>query len=463
MAVSEKQTKQIIEEHQPGEKVMPVQEETSRAAFLRICMEQVRCRRMRPALAAELQDHIEDQKNAYLEEGKTEEEAETLAVKQMGDPVETGIAFDRVHRPRMDWYAIGMVLTAVLVGAILYGILYREGVVGQTLFYNFLEGTLLGLPIMVAVCFLDYTVLSKYPGQIWFGGLALVLFITFQTGEINGMRHVEWATMLLMPLFSGVVYHYRTQRWLGIVKVLAVFCVSFLALHLGGALDRSSMRILFCCGCLGMLLLAIAKGWYQVPRKTAFILSCVMLTGVGVLCGVSYLFGDFRRQRILAWLHPEEYADGAGYLAVQMSMIRNQLKWTGSGSADIKWMQQVMETQENYLFLGMLHCFGIIVSAVVLLLLVRLGFVLFGKVRRIKNRLGYLVGVACCLTFAVPLILHVAINLGWLPVTDCWMPFFSGGGKSCVAFYAILGLMLSVFRNKDCAPERAVGKTVSYF
>lgn len=422
--------------------------------YLEICVEQVRCRRMRPILAAELLSHIEDQKQDYMDEGISEEEAEYMAVEQMGDPVETGSAFDRVHRPKMDWKAMGMVLAAALIGVVLYGILYRKGIVGQYLFMNFLKGTLVGLPVMAGVCFLDYTLLGKHPAVVWWLGVAATLVITFLAPQINGRALTGWVIVLLTPLFAGVVYRYRGQRYLGILKVLLLFGLSWLGLTSFGALNTISMHLLFGASCMIMLLLAIANGWYGVSGKTAVFLSAGMMACAAAGVGYIYFFtSGFRRMRLQAWLNPEEYADGAGWLAVQMSIVRSQLNWTGEGAASSQWLGDVLQTEENYLFLGMMEGFGIIVSAMIILLLTWLICALAGKVLKMKNRLGCLVGTACCCTILIPLVLHLSVNLGLVPVTESWMPFFSGGGKNCVAFYAVLGILMSVFRNRECAPE----------
>lgn len=69
--------------------------------YLRTVTEQVRCSRMHDSIAEELKDHILDQAEAFEEEGTDHEQALELAVREMGDPVETGVALDRVHRPHM--------------------------------------------------------------------------------------------------------------------------------------------------------------------------------------------------------------------------------------------------------------------------------------------------------------------------------------------------------------------------
>ena len=60
-----------------------------RRDYLELMTGQIRCKKMCPVIAKEVEDHIEDQKQAFMAEGMKEEEAEKAAVEEMGDPVES--------------------------------------------------------------------------------------------------------------------------------------------------------------------------------------------------------------------------------------------------------------------------------------------------------------------------------------------------------------------------------------
>ena len=84
--------------------------------YLETLTGQIRCKLARDPIREELRCHMEDQRDAYMEEGMTEEEAEEAAVLDMGDPVLTGAEFDRLHRPNMPWRMIGLIVIASLIG-----------------------------------------------------------------------------------------------------------------------------------------------------------------------------------------------------------------------------------------------------------------------------------------------------------------------------------------------------------
>ena len=81
--------------------------------YIKILLEQVRFEKAHKAIGDEIRAHIEDQAEANISEGMDKETAEKKAVADMGDPVETGIALDKVHRPQVAW---GVIVVAIIVG-----------------------------------------------------------------------------------------------------------------------------------------------------------------------------------------------------------------------------------------------------------------------------------------------------------------------------------------------------------
>lgn len=87
--------------------------------YLNALTDQIRYKKARSTVAEEIRLHIEDQTETFLHEGMDEENAEKMAVQEMGDPIETGIELDRIHRPRMAWGMIGLVSLLSIMGLIL--------------------------------------------------------------------------------------------------------------------------------------------------------------------------------------------------------------------------------------------------------------------------------------------------------------------------------------------------------
>lgn len=133
--------------------------------YLSIVAEQIRCKRACPMVIKELKDHIEEQRDDYIAEGMTIQEAEEEAVRQMGDSIEVGVSLDRIHRPKMEWelliyifllsiLGLGLQIFMQINAASLLGTDNKMPVIRQCLCM------ILGIAVMLIICYLDYSLLS---------------------------------------------------------------------------------------------------------------------------------------------------------------------------------------------------------------------------------------------------------------------------------------------------------------
>ena len=143
-----------------------------------------------------------------------------------GDPVETGNELDKVHRPRMPWGMVALIVVLSIAG---YGVYYLlaarcvdeagNGVVDVSLHAGrqFLY-LIVGLVVMVGVCFADYTRIAARSRELMvllFAGSAVGIMFSGLT--INGAR--SWidlriltvnVLMLLMLTVSPCMRRYFT-------------------------------------------------------------------------------------------------------------------------------------------------------------------------------------------------------------------------------------------------------------
>ncbi len=81
--------------------------------YLQIVTKQIRFRFDRNAIETELSQHLNDSIEDLIEEGFCREDAERIAVEQMGDPVETGKALNQEHHPVIGY--LWVISKAVLI------------------------------------------------------------------------------------------------------------------------------------------------------------------------------------------------------------------------------------------------------------------------------------------------------------------------------------------------------------
>ena len=62
-------------------------------------------------------------------------------------------------------------------------------------------------------------------------------------------------------------------------------------------------------------------------------------------------------------------------------------------------------------------------------------------------------GCATDIVFLVNILLNILENMEIIPSINTVLPFFSTGGSNLIVFYALLGLVLNIYRYKDIYPD----------
>ena len=331
-----------------------------REEYLHTLTEQIRCKMARGMIEQEINDHIEDQKEEFLGEGMSQTEAEEAAIREMGDPVEVGLEMDRIHRPTMAWGMIALIVGLSLAGYLLRSIMYQTvlGIkqsAGKTeeLFWTGMSSSwhtslevpvlLLGLVLMIGICYMDYTRIAAYAKPILIAYQVLLLvglqvvgaqvngstrYIIMPFGHI-GLNLIDllWLTI---PLFAAVLYSYRGQGYRGILKAILWMIIPsyFLIIRCQSLIAAMILEVVYCV----VLATAVYKGWFQVCKKA-------VLTGIGVvvvlipvlLAGGIWCFGmAYHKERIAAIFSIGDYAVDFPRVNVIREMISGSSAFHGN-------------------------------------------------------------------------------------------------------------------------------------
>ena len=96
--------------------------------YLKTLLEQIRCKKARNVVEEEIRGHLEEQIEEYQMAGMDPKEAEKAAVLDMGDPVQTGISLDGIHRPRISWKLVILIgVISLLSGLRFYDLCLSSG------------------------------------------------------------------------------------------------------------------------------------------------------------------------------------------------------------------------------------------------------------------------------------------------------------------------------------------------
>lgn len=423
---------------------------------------QMRCKKARDMVALELQNHIEDQTEAYEEFGLTHNEAEARAVEQMGDPVEVGTRLDRVHRPKTDFRMIAYIAFLTVAGMLVQyfmkmssaNMVNPESVIGFGNIANILFDGLTGFALMLVVMFVDYSFLGKHPVAAY-AVVILVLFI-YPVSDLSfwgrnlAITNLSGLNVIVILLFAAIVYHYRNNSYKGILICLMWLLAGFITLCRIQGISLAGALSFFATGIV-TLSFAVYKGWFNIKRKSMLIILCAIMI-VPPVCAVGALAmgiigAPYQIARVRAFINPYSDPSGSGYIVTAMRERLAGLHFIGSsvGEESNNWWYSLSFIMEKY---------GIMVG----ILLIGVLALLFGKmlsgVIRQQNRLGGLLGIGAISYLLVSTILHVLTSLTLIPATSAYLPFFTEGTTSTIGCYLLLGVYLSVHRNAMILSER---------
>lgn len=428
--------------------------------YLETVMEQIRWKRARPVVARELEGHLEDQKEALIREGKSPEEAERLAVADMGDPVEVGAALDAVHRPRPQWGLLGLTIVLAVSCTVLRLVLTADWRFDGESLPLALLALLIGTGAMVGLYLLDISRLARYARWIYIGTVVLGIGCdSLSLMHISPrLSHFSYYLSLFLPVVYALwVYACRGRGWPGLLFAIAGgIPLAFVSVWWYPSV--TTLEVLVCSG-FGVMLCAAWGDWFGVlrGRGTAAVL------GISVLLGWSvWTLGLRHTARWSIILHPEQDPLGAGWFILQVQSFLQDapLLRSGIGSVGVNTGSRVRLHGGMYIEEVLGRDFLPSILAVhwgwlplVMLTAATAALVLWLAVRALKqkNRAGRLVALSVALAIGLRAVFSMVLNLGIL-VFGASYPFL-GGNTFLVADMALIGLALSVFRGASIARE----------
>lgn len=425
--------------------------------YLQAVQEQIRWRRVRPAISRELRQHLEDQQGALLREGKPPEEAERLAVAEMGDPVAVGMELDRLHRPKAQAGPLALTLLLALAGGLLRVLLTAKSTSPNSPLHTLLA-LLMGTACLLGGYFLDYSRLFCYPRTLYvsaLGGSLLLCFLPFFSYQFYGKLYYIGYLVLLYPTAYAIwLCAFRGKGWWGLAAAitggipLTLLCLYVPSLRAAGTLLITGFILLLC---------AIRAGWFSVPPKKAVAAVCLLALGA-VLLAFLFLLGSPSRAsylliRLQGFYHPEQDPMGRGYMLLSIRRALAASRWLGPGNALPAPLEQfVPEWQSDALLATLIYKLGWLPFLLLVLAAAGLMLWLLLKCLRLKNQAGRLLSLSVVLPLMLQAAVSLLLNLGVLSLS-AEFPLIIGNLHTMIDM-GLIGLALSAFRGSSL-PEGA--------
>ena len=413
--------------------------------------EQVRWKKAHPIVQEELLAHIEDQAEAYREEGYEADDAEYLAVEQMGDPILAGSQFDKVYRPRVEWNVLLLAGSIILLGTVLRLTLQIASGVPVDWGTEIIK-IFAALPFLVLGYSLDYTaLLSGKTSKIFVFIVVILTILLKDIVQIAGNNLVNYTIPLWVLLFIMTVYAMRGKETTGfllafaeIIAMLLIFAVLYKTTIPGILVWLGSTFII--------TLYALKKNWFRCSKKLGFLFAVCPIILSGFVIGHPH-----RIDRIKYMLNPGVDSFGYGYVPSQISEIMKNASFLGSGGVNLAYLTEHLPNMHtDYILTTALSYWGWL-SILVILLSYGIFFTLcFMACKKVKSQMGRFVIVAITSCWVLQFVSYLIINFTTLQMSTYPLLFVQGGYMRMINLF-LLGIVMSVYKTgavqKDAEPK----------
>lgn len=318
-------------------------------------------------------------------------------------------------------------------------------------------GMILGLVIMVIISLLDYSYILRFYWIMYVISVILLLAVQFFGVSVNGSKRwlnlgyqfqpSEICKILLILFFARYFMIYKeeinTFRRLCITAVLMLIPVGLIE----NQPDLSTTITVAFVLC--MLLYVSGLSYKLIGTVLAIIIPCAIVFLVIVIQPDQTLLESYQRDRIMAWLNPEEYQNSTGYqqLNAIMAIGSGQLYGKGLNNNSITSVKNgnfIAEPETDFIFAIVGEELGFVGSVIIIALIGLIVFTCIMIGRRAKDLAGTLICVGMASLVGFQSFVNIGVASGVLPNTGIPLPFISYGLTSLVSMYIGMGFVLNV-------------------
>jgi len=417
--------------------------------YLKEVCNQIRWKKAHDVISEELENHIIDQRDAFIQMGMDESTATEKAIKEMGDPILVGSELDRTHRPKTEWSIIALTAFWLFLGLTIR-IIVIDNSMSSTLTAN-IVCTIIAICCMIIMFFLDFTFIVKHSKGIYIGVILLIFGVYFGYSNVYGYSpHVSFLFMLLPTVYAAIIYNLRNKGYYGIILSWLYFIIP---LFIGIFLTTISSIMIYAFVCYSLVTYAIIKGWFNISKIKAILFYYVP----SILILPTFLINNAYRVRRLENIFNPSSTDptGDGYIySILKNMIRHS-NFIGIGDLGGDYLRQLPCQDTDYFLTALIYKYGWISFAVIVAVI---GTFLIRSINlclKQKSVVSRLITLSILSTLIMQALLYIFSNLGIILISPLTLPLISYGGTSITVNMVLIGIMLSVFKSGDIVKDNS--------
>lgn len=324
---------------------------------------------------------------------------------------------------------------------------------------NQIMGLFIGLFAMVVVSLIDYSFILRFSWVLYGINLVLLILVATSLGEstnnsqrwitILGIRFQpsELTKILLILFFAQfiMVHKERISKLKYILLSLILLAPPlFLVLDQPDLSTTIVIAIVFCVLMfVGGLDKKIVIGIISVfvPAVIIFLMLVVQED--------QNLIQNYQRNRIMAWLYPDEYSTSTAYQQLNSIMAIGSGMLFGKGYKNneitsVKNGNFISEPQTDFIFAIVGEEFGFLGTCTIIILILLIVLECINVARKAKDLAGTLIATGVAALIGFQSFVNISVATGVIPNTGIPLPFVSYGLSSLLSLYISIGMVLNV-------------------
>lgn len=204
-------------------------------------------------------------------------------------------------------------------------------------------------------------------------------------------------------------------------------------------------------GTAGIILLMISTLILFAGIEKKIFISLILIFTISVPLAWTFILKPYQKSRITSFIKPGADPQGTGYNVIQSKIAIGSGQVFGKGfkKGTQNKLQFLPERHTDFIFSVLSEEYGFLGSSFTLVLFFLIISFIFNMARQSRNRLNcyFCIGIGAFFLWHVTL--NTAMTMGLFPVVGIPLPLLSYGGSHIITSMAFLGLVASIYRNKD--------------
>ena len=414
--------------------------------FLNKVSKEIKYKPANKPITEELESHIEEAKKDYLCKGYSTNEAEEIAVKQMGDAKKIGKELNKIHRPKLDWILMGLIIILFSFRIILS--------LNSTTNYINVKYLIVGLLCGTIIYFFDYRKTKNCANLIYFTASMILIFqwlnwyFEFDMDKIHFINMRLWNVCIPLYIISvaGYMADYKKEDFWNMTILYTISC---LLIYMQSSSITNTLILVF--SYLTIIALKMLQDNKKNLRKVIVIYGGTLITSLIVMLlmtniHIAYIFNGDTTE--------ENYApNGYWYKNTQEheNKILSNLKWFGA-TEDHEELDKT--DSSHFRFLYILGKLGIIPATVLAVAIIFMCVRIVKNSKKVNDIYGKYLIIGLGTTYIMQAIIHVLMNLKLWIRSDINLPFVAEGSLYHLINCFTFAVILSVYRRKDINFEK---------